>query len=94
MIMKFSTFTMRLVNAALLGVLTIPLSVLAQAPASELVMDTSGPVVFDDSKTFVPPEQLPLVESTTNERADAQQDKIVDRRRDPRWAEFHVYGGI
>ena len=74
--MKFSTFTMRLVNAALLGVLTIPLSVLAQAPASELVMDTSGPVVFDDSKTFVPPEQLPLVESTTNERADAQQDKL------------------
>ncbi|MGH7888137.1 MAG: trypsin-like serine peptidase [Candidatus Binatia bacterium] len=75
--MKFVTFTTRLLNAALLSVLTIPLSALAQAPARELVMETTGLVVFDHSKTFVPPEQLPLVESTANERADAQQDKLT-----------------
>lgn len=75
--MKFTTFRTQLVNAALVGVLTIPLSALAQAPASKLVMETTGPVVFDHSKTFVPPEQLPLVESTTNERADVQQDKLT-----------------
>jgi glutamyl endopeptidase len=76
MIMKFTTFATRLINAALLGVLTIPLSALSQATASALVMETTGSVVFDHSKTFVPPEQLPLVESTTNERADVQQDKL------------------